>query len=450
VGAADETRPETRPAPAASGTHLCLQLVLCGEQPLWGGLAFDLAGLTEIAIGRGAPLGIAGDGPGRARIEIPDPSMSGSHVHLTLAPDLTARLQDVGSRNGTRVLGERVRDRVLREGDWFVAGRTAFRLRRSEARVDGGPFRIAGAPRLATFVPALAEQHRIAARLALSRVPLLIVAETGTGKEVLAHEIHALSGRAGPLVAVNCAALPETLVESELFGYRRGAFSDAREDRPGLLRASSGGTLLLDEIGDLPPASQAKLLRVLQEGEVTSLGATAPVKVDLRVIAATQQSLDELTRRGDFRADLYGRLSGYTVTLPPLRERMDDLGLLVATLLERHAGQKAAEVRITADAVCALLARSFPLNVRELERVVEVAVQLSGGDGEIGAAHFPPPPRISPAGDLSSEALVEALRAALKKHHGNVSAVAREMGKARVQIHRWMKQHGLRADDLKE
>jgi transcriptional regulator with PAS, ATPase and Fis domain len=300
-----------------------------------------------------------------------------------------------------------------------------------------------------TYVPSLAQTFQTAADLAPSRVPILLAGETGAGKEVVAREIHTLSRRAGRFVAVNCAALPETLVESELFGYRKGAFSDAREDRAGLIRTADKGTLLLDEIGDLPLGGQAKLLRVLQDGQVTALGSAAPVQVDLRVLAATQQSLDQLVRAGRFRADLLGRLGGFSIIVPPLRDRIEDLGLITAAILERHAGAEAAGFRLTADACCALLARRWPLNVRELERVLQAAIELARASKEIGVEHLGAELRLTPTGALAHPDIEAELRRLLRLRAGNVSAVAREMGKARMQIHRWMSQFGIRSDEFR-
>jgi MoxR-like ATPase len=446
-----ETVAEREPQEAGEGPHLALQLVLCGERPSLGGMCFDLAGVTEVIVGRGEPLAIAPMGPGAARVDVPDAKMSGDHVRIRLLPDLTAALEDMGSRNGTRLRGNKTKQAMIGAGDWFIAGRSIFRIGKvgtgdGSAAVLGE--RIAGAPLLSTFSPTLAAQFRTAAELAPSRVPLLLIAETGTGKEVLAHAIHALSGRAGKLVAVNCAALPETLVESELFGYRKGAFSEAREDRPGLVRAAADGTLLLDEIGDLPLGSQAKVLRVLQDGEVMSLGATTPVKVDVRVIGASQHSLEDLVREGRFRADLLGRLAGFSLTLPPLRERIEDLGLLIATMLERYAGGDAGAYRFTADACVELARRQWPLNVRELERVVQAAVELARAKKEIGVEHLGAAPRLQDQ-PVSGDALKDELVRVLNLHQGNISATARQMGKARMQIHRWMNQFGLRAEDFR-
>jgi transcriptional regulator of acetoin/glycerol metabolism len=445
----ERTRPETRPMPReATPAHLCAYLVLCGERPLLGGMAFDLGGVTEVVLGRGGPLGASAGGEGKARIDVPDGTMSGDHVRL--CPDdggAGAVLEDLGSRNGTRVNGQAVKRARLRDGDWFLVGRSVFLLRRVTAAIPAAPFAVSRP--LATFVPELAQTFQTAADLAPSRVPILLGGETGAGKEVVAREIHALSRRPGKLVAVNCAALPETLVESELFGHRRGAFSDAREDRAGLIRTADRGTLLLDEIGELPLGGQAKLLRVLQDGQVVALGSAAPVQVDLRVLAATQLSLDELVRAGRFRADLLGRLGGFTITVPPLRERIQDLGLLAAALLERHAGAEAEAFRLTADACCALVTRRWPLNVRELERVLQAAVELARASKEIGVEHLGVEPRLVVTAEVAPGELEAELRRLLRLRAGNVSAVARELGKARMQIHRWMAQFGIQPAEFR-
>jgi DNA-binding NtrC family response regulator len=447
----EKTRPEGVPSPASgAGPHLCAYLVLCGERPSLGGMAFDLAGVSEVVFGRGGPLGASAGGPGRARIDVPDATMSGEHARLVPQPDGTAVIEDLGSRNGTRVHGEPTRRAALRPDDWFVLGRSAFLLRRVTTNIPAEPFRLGRASQLTTFVPALAQVFQTAADLAPSRVPILLAGETGAGKEVVAQEIHALSRRPGRFVAVNCAALPETLVESELFGYRRGAFSEAREDRAGLIRTADQGTLLLDEIGDLPLGSQAKLLRVLQDGQVMALGSATAVQTDLRVLAATQQSLDELVRAGRFRADLLGRLGGFTITVPPLRERTEDLGLLLATMLQRHAGAEAASYRFTADACCALLRRRWPLNVRELDRALQAALELARTSKEIGPEHLGNELRLGAPGELAPADLEAELVRLLRVRGGNVSAVARDLGKARMQVHRWMAQFGIQPADFRD
>jgi transcriptional regulator with PAS, ATPase and Fis domain len=279
-------------------------------------------------------------------------------------------------------------------------------------------------------------------------VPIELLGESGTGKEVVARALHALSGRAGRLVAVNCGAIAGNLVESELFGSRRGAFSGA-EDRVGHVRTADRGTLLLDEIGDLPLPAQAALLRVLQEGEVVPVGDSVPIAVDVRVIAATHRDLDAKVAAGEFRADLLARLGGLRATLPPLRDRREDLGLILA-----EAGPRA----LTREAGRALLAHDWPLNIRELRQAIDAAIALAG-DAAIGLEHLPEPVRrahLQPGDEAAVDALSAEDRAVrdrlvelLREHRGNVAAVARSLGKARPQVHRWLRRFHLDADSYR-
>jgi DNA-binding NtrC family response regulator len=278
------------------------------------------------------------------------------------------------------------------------------------------------------------------ARIAPSELPVMVLGETGTGKELIARAVHDLSGRTGPFVPINCGALPRTLVESELFGYRRGAFSDAREDRHGLVRRAHGGTLFLDEIAELPAESQVALLRVLQEREVRPLGASEPFLVDVRVVAATHQDIPQRIEAGQFRQDLYARLAGFQLVLPPLRERREDIGILVAAILRRMGGD-AEHVTFHRLAARALFSYSYPLNVRELEQALRAAVVFSRGQ-EIRAEHLPeaiqgsrPPTALAlrPEDQAMRERLLEILR----ETRGNVAAAARKLNKAPIQIRRW-------------
>src|SRR5260370_807501 len=195
----------------------------------------------------------------------------------------------------------------------------------------------APAPCAPACSPPLAGEVRRLAAIARSTAPVVPHGPTGSGKELAARALHQLSGRAGAFVAVNCGSIAKTLVETELFGYRKGAFSGAEEDRPGLMRTADKGTLFLDEIADLPASSQAALLRALQESEVMPVGATQPVKIDVRVLAATHFDLQKLVAEGGFRPALFERISGLTVRLAPLRDRRGDLGILIGDLLRRHA-----------------------------------------------------------------------------------------------------------------
>lgn len=219
-------------------------------------------------------------------------------------------------------------------------------------------------------------------KLARSMAPIAITGESGSGKELAARDIHAQSARADkPFVAVNCGAIPETLMEAEFFGYRKGAFTGAAEDRDGFFQAANGGTLLLDEVADLPLAMQVKLLRAIQERRVRKLGATAEELVDVRLISATHQRLADCVERGTFRQDLYYRLNVIELSLPPLRERSDDVAMLASLILDRLAGGGQPAV-LAPQALLALTAYSFPGNVRELENILERAVAFAA-DGVI-------------------------------------------------------------------
>jgi DNA-binding NtrC family response regulator len=306
---------------------------------------------------------------------------------------------------------------------------------------------------LPTLLPALAAELVSAARIAPSKVPVLLLGDTGTGKEVVARALHGASKRPGDFVAVNCAALPDTLVEAQLFGHTKGAFSGAARDALGFVRAASGGTLFLDEVGDLPPAAQGVLLRVLQDGEVVPIGATRPVAVDVRVIAATHQPIEAMVERGTFRRDLFARLHGFTQRLWPLADRREDIGGLLAHHLLRLAPQQVSDLRIAGEAARALVTHSWPLNVRELVHALSRAVRLAE-DGVIELEHLPAdiasigtiaPQESSPPAGLSADdiALRAELVERLERCEGNVAAVAREMKKATIQIYRRMQRLGI-------
>lgn len=238
------------------------------------------------------------------------------------------------------------------------------------------------------------------ARLARSMAPVAISGESGSGKELAARDIHAQSVRADkPFVAVNCGAIPEALMEAEFFGYRKGAFTGAAEDRDGFFQAANGGTLMLDEVADLPLAMQVKLLRAIQERRVRKVGATAEEPVDVRLISATHQNLAECVEKGKFRQDLYYRLNVIELRLPPLRERKDDVGLLADAILARLAAPQPAAV-LTPQALDALQFHAFPGNVRELENILERALAFSN-DGLIEIADLALKPAGVPPVDLT-------------------------------------------------
>ncbi|MBX3276249.1 MAG: sigma 54-interacting transcriptional regulator, partial [Sandaracinaceae bacterium] len=307
----------------------------------------------------------------------------------------------------------------------------------------GGP--IAETAGIIGRAPALLRVLDVARRVAPSDLAVLVTGESGTGKELVARYVHDASARRdGPFLAVNCGALPETLLESELFGHVRGAFTGASADQPGLFRAASGGTIFLDEIGEMPARMQTRLLRVLQEGEVRPVGGGAAVAVDVRVVAATNRALEEAIDAGSFRRDLYYRLAGVVLALPPLRERPDDLLPLADALLFRSAHRDGVSHKsLTPRAKAALLAHGWPGNVRELEQTLRRAALLADGEA-IDAEDLG-------LGALAAQARKQALRAfdrelverALGAAGGNRTHAARALGVSRVTLHRWIRVYGL-------
>ncbi|MCB9549153.1 MAG: sigma-54-dependent Fis family transcriptional regulator [Myxococcales bacterium] len=313
---------------------------------------------------------------------------------------------------------------------------------------------------------ALRERLPLAAR---SEAPVLILGETGTGKELVARAVHSLSPRsAAPMVAVNCGALPAELLDSELFGHVRGAFTDARRDKPGLVEEADGGTLFLDEIGDMPLPLQVKLLRFLQEGEVRRVGSNEAQRVDVRVVAATHRDLASGVDDGEFREDLYYRLSVVRLQVPPLRARKEDLPALARHLLARHAAATSRPVvQLAPDALSRLTAHDWPGNVRELENVLRRALVFCPGDViDASLLEFDRAPS-TPAGlpapgergvDLgvplrqAKAALVDDFQqryvlAALAQAGGVVAEAARLSGKDRKSFWELMQRYGIQADD---
>ncbi len=287
--------------------------------------------------------------------------------------------------------------------------------------------------------------------IAASPATVLVLGETGTGKELVARTIHDVSPRrGGPFIAVNCAALPETLLESELFGYRKGAFTGAVANKPGRFALANGGTLFLDEIGSVSPAVQVRLLRVLQERSYEPLGATRAERADARIIAATNTDLAEAMRRGAFREDLYYRLNVVRVELPPLRRRAEDIPLLVAQFVERFNRLHGKAVQgIVPEAVALLMAHDWPGNVRELENCIERAFVLCQSD-ELALADLPAELRGAHA--TESAVTLRAVRAAseaqviqqaIARCGGNRTAAARALGMHKTTLHRKIRQLGI-------
>jgi sigma-54 dependent transcriptional regulator, acetoin dehydrogenase operon transcriptional activator AcoR len=299
--------------------------------------------------------------------------------------------------------------------------------------------RLQVAERVACGDAGIAQSLELAQRLSTRNIPILLIGETGTGKEVFARAVHALSPRyAGRFVAVNCASVPEALIESELFGYQAGAFTGASTvGYRGRILQADDGTLFLDEIGDMPPPLQARLLRVIETREVVPLGSDDAIPVDLQIISATHRDLEQSVQAGLFREDLYYRLCGMRITLPPLRERRDPYALAAAILAEESGGQAA----LAPEAAAALSRYAWPGNLRELRNTLRVALAFAE-DGVVGMEHLPAPiggwmPSHTSGGER------EQLLQEIERQRWNISAVARKLGISRNTLYRRMRRHDI-------
>ena len=430
----------------------CLFLVARGHQPTAAPLRLHLRRHDSVDARRGEALDVAARrGQPALDLAIPDSRISARHARFERCLGAWC-VKDQQSKNGTFVNGVRVEQAILSDGDLIDLGDTLFVFR--DGIEDRGELahRPSPSPRgMSSQLPRVQGELDELARMAASPITILLEGETGTGKEVVSRAIHHLSARTGTLIPVNCGGLPPERIEAELFGWKRGAFSGATADHPGLVRAADAGTLFLDEIGDLRLADQASLLRVLQEREVLPLGGMRPVAVDFRVVAATHRSLDDMAHTGAFRSDLLARLSGYRMRLPPLRERREDLGLFLADVVSRHP--EAEGCRLTIGALRALVRYSWPTNLRGLDQAVARAL-VTTIEGAIDVDDIAPAiadPENAPAlpslaamqPNAPADPLREQLVALMREHHGNVTAVARTMGKARMQIQRWIKRYRL-------
>jgi transcriptional regulator with PAS, ATPase and Fis domain len=412
-----------------------------------------------------------------AALTIPDATVSGAHARIQRAStgaDLFI-VQDLESTNGTYVDGKRAQGPVpLRDGAVLFLGSqvlvfrivTAAELEALAVETDA-PFAL-----LPTACPELAVTCGKLRRLARTTSEILLVGETGVGKDVFANAIHAHSGRAGKFVAINCAAIPRELVESELFGYEKGAHSTAQGRKVGLVELADGGTLFLDEIGDMPSELQSKLLRFLQDRRFTPLGSTRVVEADVRIVAATSRIGLELGKGPKVQEAVLGRLGAQPILLPPLRERIEDLGRLVAHFLRGLKDGRAFEP----EAFHALCLHGWPLNVRELSKVLDEAEALSRGAATIGLEHLPDAvtatlqldaeddfeitdvdPQPSPAGEDANMTRAaapagrvrrpaptrEELTALLAQANGSVAEVARRMNRQYAVIWRCVQRYGI-------
>jgi DNA-binding NtrC family response regulator len=443
----DEDRGDRDRPPAAHVVYVMLD----ADHPLAPSSRHRLDGVSEVEIARAEARGVAREvigGRPRLLLRVSDPRVSRPHAFLRREGERWI-IQDTRSTNGIRINGALHREALLRDGDVIELGHTFLLYRAYRAladdRADADEPRTAGA--LSTWVPSLAAQLEPLEAIAPSQIAALILGPTGAGKELIARAIHARSGRSGPFVPVNCGAIPRELVGSLLFGHRRGAFSGAHADQPGLIAAAAGGTLFLDEIADLPLDLQPALLRVLAEGEALALGATTPTRVDLRVVAATHQDVERMCAEGRFREDLLARLGGFVLHLPALAERREDLGLIVASLLHRLAGERAGRVCFTGEAARALLLHTWTRNVRQLELRLASALEIAGG-AAISVDHLALDPPSAPASrhsrwtgpDLERR---DHLIRVLARNGGNITASARALGKSRSQLQRWLKKYAI-------
>ncbi len=323
------------------------------------------------------------------------------------------------------------------------------------ARLDVRESPESGAGKLLGESEPMVRLRRDIEKVARSPATVLIRGETGTGKELVANAIHAGSTRSDqPLIAVNCGALPESLAESELFGHMKGAFTGAVDDRIGRFKLADGGTLLLDEIGELPLASQVKLLRALEDGETMPVGGTRIERVDVRLIAATHRDLERAVREGEFREDLYFRLKVVQLDVPPLRDRVEDIPVLVERFIDKHSARlDRPRFGVAPETIDALMSQPWPGNVRELENTVERAVLLAETDPltpfDVGLADAHPKTRSGGSMQRASRGAAAAverrmIRAALELTRGNVTHAAERLGLSRRGLQNKMKELGLR------
>jgi transcriptional regulator with GAF, ATPase, and Fis domain len=441
------TQDRTHRTTRGSTTTGDLSLLVAGEGVY---ATYPVPAQGRLMIGRGEDCDVV----------IDTPQVSRQHAILHTAG--TIRLEDLGSTNGTRVhdrwLGARESIAVA-PGDVIEIGAVILVLQRrlgAAKPIAAATAAIAEAGEPIVIDPAMRALYRVAERVAAGNIPVLILGETGSGKELVAERIERLSPRHGkPFLRLNCAALSEHLLESELFGHTRGAFTGAIQAKTGLLASASGGTVFLDELGELPLAIQAKLLRVLEDGHVRPVGALRPMPVDVRFIAATNRDLDAEVAAGRFREDLYFRVAAMPLVVPPLRERPSEIEPLAAAFLRRAAERSGRDVPALSEAARAVLAQHrFPGNVRELRLMMERAVLLCPG-ATIEPEHLSLPrlgggsAPLAPAPALGASAApgaavgenADALRAggderarviaALERCHGNQTRAARLLGMAR-------------------
>jgi DNA-binding NtrC family response regulator len=403
----------------------------------------------ERALGRVTRSILLGRDPA-CDVLLDDPSVSRRHAQLERRAD-ALWLRDLGSMNGCRVSRRRVVDAAeVKPGDVLRLGDVLLRLVR---RPEGAAAPVAGAASALVGGASLHGVRRLIRLLGPTELRITIRGESGTGKDLAARELHRASGRGGPFIALNCAAIPESLVETELFGHLRGAFTGAARDKPGMFEAAHGGTLFLDEVAELPASTQAKLLRAVETREIRRVGAVRSTPIDTRLISATNHDLGGDVQRGLFRGDLAARLAEAEIVMPPLRERIEDLPALIDFLSQR-AGRRPS---FDADAMELLACYRWPLNVRELDNLLRTFAVLAEGQ-EVEAAmlpaHLGPPPPPGPTAPASAAdngapprpAPAERILAALRRHRWNVRRASEELGISRSTLYRQLARAGVDVD----
>ena len=391
---------------------------------------------SALTLGRSEP--VLDGGP------LADPRMSSRHATVRLQKPLGLEVHDLGSKNGIAVGGARVDRAVLRPGEVVQLGRTflMYRLEPAFAWRDESSA-LTGVSYLMHLV------RQAISRAARHDQPVLVLGPSGAGKEPTAREVHRLGGRPGPLIPVNCGALPSELVESELFGHVAGAFTGAGSAKPGLVKLADGGTLFLDELGTMPMALQPKLLRVIQDRCVRPVGGSRELGVDVRIVAATNEDVVDLVRTARLREDLYGRLSGALIRVPPLSERTEDIGALAQHFLGA-SGHPA--LQLAPELLWELLLHPWPLNVRALEQLIRASAASATGDtlsltrdvkDLLDAQRDLRAPRAEEPQRSRSAPGRKELEALLERHGGVVARVAGELGVHRYQVYRWMSAAGI-------